>query len=76
MTDDMTEMHKLMNSSESGIRFTEVMEGHIYIGNDIDDFVVAENVAKGSSSSAKFYLSVDAYNMKSCEYGSLSHEQR
>lgn len=78
MTDDMADMNKAMqirNPSESGIRSTEVMEGHIYIGNDIDDFVVAENVAKGSSSSAKFYLSVDAYNMKSCECCFLSQEQ-
>ncbi|KAF2147047.1 uncharacterized protein K452DRAFT_218057 [Aplosporella prunicola CBS 121167] len=48
----------------SGVRFTEVMNGHIYLGDDIDDFVVAESVAKGSSTTARLYLSVDAYNVE------------
>ncbi|KAF7342089.1 FAD/NAD(P)-binding domain-containing protein [Mycena venus] len=51
-------------SGAGGIRFTEIMDGWIAIGDDIDDFVVAENVAKGASSSARFYLSVDAYSVK------------
>ncbi|KAJ6486130.1 hypothetical protein C8R47DRAFT_980022 [Mycena vitilis] len=49
----------------NGIRFTEIMDGYIHIGGDIDDFTVAEDVAKGAASSAKFYLSVDAYSVKS-----------
>ena len=39
-------------------------DGHIHIGADIEDFAVAENVAKGASSSARFYLSVDTYSME------------
>ncbi|KAJ6588514.1 hypothetical protein B0H19DRAFT_1205902 [Mycena capillaripes] len=59
-----------------GVRFTEIMDGYINIGDDIVDFVVAENVAKGSSSSARFYLSVDAYSAKNlierADYASLA----
>lgn len=51
-------------TSDAGGRFTEIMEGHIYLGDDITDFQVAENVAKGASSSAKFYLSIDAWTTK------------
>jgi hypothetical protein len=55
---------RLAGLSKGGVRFTEIMDGHIYIGDDISDFIVAENVAKGASSSARFYLSVDAYSIK------------
>lgn len=51
-------------ATDGGVRFTEVMDGHIHIGDDIEDFVVAENAAKGASSTARFYLSVDAYSVK------------
>ncbi|KAE9391530.1 FAD/NAD(P)-binding domain-containing protein [Gymnopus androsaceus JB14] len=65
MTPDMIEASNALSSTHtSGIRFTEIMEGHIYIGDDIDEFTVAENAAKGSSSSAKVYLSIDAYSVK------------
>jgi hypothetical protein len=71
LTPDMIAAHKVIRSaglSGGGIRFTEVMDGHIYIGDDIDDFLVAENAAKGSSSSARFYLSVDVCSVKNREY--------
>jgi hypothetical protein len=55
-------------SSKGGIRFMEIMDGHIHIGDDITDFVVAENVAKGASSSARFYLNVDAYSVKNRKF--------
>ncbi|KAF7366427.1 FAD/NAD(P)-binding domain-containing protein [Mycena sanguinolenta] len=67
LTKDMVTASEAIRSaapSTGGIRFTEIMDGHIYIGDDIDDFVVAENVAKGASSSAGFYLSVDAYSVQ------------
>ncbi|THU97328.1 FAD/NAD(P)-binding domain-containing protein [Dendrothele bispora CBS 962.96] len=51
-------------STDDSMHFTEIMDGHIYIGDDIEDFTVAENAAKGASSSARFYLSVDAYNVE------------
>ncbi|KAJ7248149.1 hypothetical protein B0H12DRAFT_727764 [Mycena haematopus] len=66
-TQDMITASEAIRSaspSSGGIRFTEIMDGHIHIGDDIDDFVVAEDVAKGSSSSAGFYLTVDAYSVK------------
>ncbi|KAL7273366.1 hypothetical protein RUND412_003786 [Rhizina undulata] len=49
-------------ASENGLRFTEIMNGFIYIGDEIEDFKVAESAARGSSSAAKFFLSVDAYS--------------
>jgi len=67
LTPDMEGAVKAMGSGPStddSMRFTEIMDGHIYIGDDIEDFTVAENAAKGASSSARFYLSVDAYNVE------------
>ncbi|KAF7189115.1 Cholesterol oxidase [Pseudocercospora fuligena] len=51
-------------ASQAGIRFTEIMDGHIYVGSDIDCFVVANKRAKGSSSSASLYVTVDAYSVQ------------
>ncbi|KAJ6588572.1 hypothetical protein B0H19DRAFT_923787 [Mycena capillaripes] len=66
LSPDMVKASKAIQSAGSlkGIRFTEIMDGHIHIGDDIADYIVAEDVAKGASSSAKFYLSVDAYSVK------------
>ncbi|KAK7452183.1 hypothetical protein VKT23_012286 [Stygiomarasmius scandens] len=67
LTPDMEGAVKAMGSGPStddSMRFTEIMDGHIYIGDDIEDFTVAENAAKGASSSARFYLTVDAYNVE------------
>lgn len=67
LTPDMIEASKAIKSlcpTDGGVRLTEVMDGHIHIGADIEDFAVAENVAKGASSSARFYLSVDAYSVE------------
>jgi hypothetical protein len=44
-----------------GMAFSEVMEGYIYAGGDIEDFNVAAEVARGVSSSARFFLSVHAW---------------
>lgn len=51
-----------------GIAFTEIMEGHIYLGDDIQDFTIAERVARGSSNTARFFLSVRAWDTESCEH--------
>ncbi|KAL0568713.1 hypothetical protein V5O48_013266, partial [Marasmius crinis-equi] len=65
LTPDMAGIANAMNTpTDGGMQFTEIMDGHIYIGDDIEDFVVAENAAKGGSSSAHFYLSVDAFDVK------------
>ncbi|KAB2576368.1 Cholesterol oxidase [Lasiodiplodia theobromae] len=65
MTPDIQDADRLIqsNSTGAGVRFTEIMEGHIHIGEDIGDFQAAERVAKGRSSAARFYLSVDAFNV-------------
>jgi hypothetical protein len=46
-----------------GVRFTEVMQGYIHVGDDIADFDVAERKARGAASAAQLYLSVDAYSV-------------
>lgn len=69
MTSDIEEADRLIqsNNSGAGVRFTEIMEGHIHVGEDIGDFQAAERVAKGRSSAARFYLSVDAFNVNDCK---------
>ncbi len=48
---------------KGGARFTEIMEGFLYIGDDIEDFEIAADAARGASSAARFYLSVDAWDI-------------
>lgn len=64
LTRDMARAQHAISSAagKSGIRFTEVMEGYLYIGDDIEDFQVAADAAQGSSTSARFLLSVDSYS--------------
>ncbi|KAF1960770.1 FAD/NAD(P)-binding domain-containing protein [Byssothecium circinans] len=47
----------------TGVRFSEVMDGHIYVGDDITDFEVARNTAKGASSAASLYITVDTFSI-------------
>lgn len=70
MTPDIQDANRLIqsNSTGAGVRFTEIMEGHIHVGEDIGDFQAAERVAKGRSSAARFYLSVDAFNVNDCKW--------
>jgi len=51
------------SAKTGGARFTEIMEGYLHVGDDIEDFEIAAEAAKGSSSAAKFYLSVDAWDI-------------
>ncbi|KAJ7669030.1 hypothetical protein B0H17DRAFT_1247859 [Mycena rosella] len=68
LTADMVAASKAIHSTRpsegGGIRFTEIMDGHMHIGAGVDDFVVAENIAKGAASFTKLYLSVDVHNVK------------
>lgn len=60
----------------AGIRFTEIMEGYVHIGTDIEDFTVAEHIARGSASLGRLYLSVDAFDVdtliKRADHASLA----
>jgi hypothetical protein len=47
-----------------GARFTEIMDGYLYVGDEIENHELAVEAAKGSSSTARFYLSVDAWDIK------------
>lgn len=51
-----------------GARFTEKMEGYVYIGDDIKDYQIAYEAAQGADSSAKFYLSIDAWDINTLIY--------
>jgi hypothetical protein len=55
-------------SDNSGTGFTEIMEGFIHVGGEIEDFAIAEEEARGTSSSARFFLSVHAWDMDDCEF--------
>ena len=50
------------NSGTGGIMFAEVMEGNVYIGDDIDDFSIAENAGIASGDSLRFFLTCHAWN--------------
>jgi hypothetical protein len=50
-------------ADRAGVRFTEVMDGYIHIGDNIDEFQVAHDVAKGASSSARLYITVDVFRV-------------
>jgi hypothetical protein len=52
-----------LRSQKAGLEFTEIMTGHIHIGNDISEFDVAERIARGHCQEARFFLSVHAYDM-------------
>lgn len=51
-----------------GARFTEIMEGYLYVGDDIEDYEMAVEAAKGCSSTARFYLSVDAWDIDTLKH--------
>ena len=57
-------LEESQRSNVPGTAFTEIMEGYIYAGGDIEDFNVAAEVARGVSSSARFFLSVHAWDTK------------
>ena len=44
------------------------MEGNLYIGDDIDDFNIAARVAMDSGDTARFYLSVNAWDTNVCKH--------
>lgn len=72
LTSEMKTAQKAITDAagKSGTRFSEVMDGHIYIGSDIEDFQVAADVAAGSSSAARFFLSVDSYSTQNRKWSS------
>ena len=49
-------------ANKHGIEFTEIMAGHIHIGDNVDEFEIAERLAKGHCEEARFFLSVHAYD--------------
>ncbi|KAI9840114.1 MAG: hypothetical protein M1837_001918 [Sclerophora amabilis] len=64
--DDMKDAQNIIDESTAesseGIEFSEIMEGHIYLGSDIDDFTIATNAARSSESGARFFLSAHAWD--------------
>ncbi|ORY10462.1 hypothetical protein BCR34DRAFT_348379 [Clohesyomyces aquaticus] len=74
MSNYMEEMaHALSNGFEAdGVRFFEVMEGHVHIGTDITDFIAAEKAANGAASAARLSISVDVPSVENLT-GRASH---
>jgi len=70
LTHGMLEAHQAIADSPKtgGARFTEIMDGYIYIGDDIKDYQIAYEAARGAASSAKFYLSIDAWDINTLIY--------
>lgn len=62
-----TAFSNVEEDTTSDIDFSEVMEGNLYIGDDIDDFEIARNAAKDSGHAAHFCLSVRAWDTEICE---------
>jgi hypothetical protein len=60
---DQAQTEIARTSQSGGARFTEIMDGYIYIGDDIEDYQIAVEAAKGASSTARFFLSVDAWDI-------------
>lgn len=55
-------VQEALNSSSQGIAFTEVMSGFINVPDDIEDYDTAFNSAAAAGATAKFFLSVHAWN--------------
>ena len=51
-----------MVAKKHGIEFTEIMSGHIHIGSNVEDYDLAERLARGNCEEARFFLSVHAYD--------------
>lgn len=49
-------------AKKHGLEFTEMMTGHIHIGHYIEEYEVAERLARGHCEEARFFLSVHAYD--------------
>lgn len=52
---------------KTGLHFTEIMEGHVHMGREVQDFTTAEKVARGTASSARIYLTVEIATGTKCE---------
>lgn len=71
-TPDLKEAIDLIENAKRGgnasAEFTEIMEGFIHVGAEIEDFAVAEAAAIGASSSACFFLSVQGWDTDTCKF--------
>lgn len=55
-------VQEAVKASSQGIAFTEVMSGFINVQDQVEDYDVAYNSAAAAGSSARFFLSVHAWN--------------
>ncbi|KAH8723205.1 hypothetical protein GQ44DRAFT_774258 [Phaeosphaeriaceae sp. PMI808] len=64
------------SNDRTGVRFTEIMDGHIHVGDNIDDYEVAYNTARSALSSASLFITVEAFRVKnltsSSDYSSVA----
>ncbi|KAJ7596444.1 hypothetical protein C8J56DRAFT_917433 [Mycena floridula] len=59
----------IRRAGHNKIQVTEVMEGFIHLGHDIEDFEVATNRARGAGSYARFFLTVHAWDTEALARG-------
>jgi hypothetical protein len=70
LTPDLKEATQIIEQakrSKNGMEFTQVMEGFIHAGGDIEDFAAAEEAARSVSHSARLFVSVRARDLDTCE---------
>lgn len=68
LNDARTTIKNAKETETKGIEFSEVMEGYLHIGPDIEDFDVAEYYGKGDATLARFFLTVHAWDTDICEF--------
>jgi hypothetical protein len=56
----------------SGTGFSEVMSGFVYTGSDVEDFRVATDLARSRCETARFFLTVNSYDISEREQISYS----
>ncbi|KAL7909362.1 hypothetical protein GGI35DRAFT_479634 [Trichoderma velutinum] len=55
-------IRRARENNYSGVGFSEVMSGFIHVGQDVNDFVIAANIARSQCESARFFLSVKSWD--------------
>ena len=59
---DAAFVREALVTHKEGIEFSEIMKGHVHIGDYIKEYEVAERFARGRCQEARFFLSVHAYD--------------
>lgn len=64
-------MEKIVKSNANqnpGVEFAEVMTGFIHVGDNVDDFDIATELARSRGESARFFLNVKSWDTSERKY--------